>query len=118
MQETGSVNQFIKPEGSLCLEASGNAETGAQAGSLSTSARSGTQNKAAQETEGKKLQAELLFIDTRSAGLGTLSCQKRNWNLPPCKHWSPENTKWQRTVVPVCTLKNLLEAERSKNFPF
>lgn len=73
MQETGSVNQFIKPEGSLCLEGSGNAETGAQVGALSTSSLSGMQNKAAQETEEEATGRVLLFIDTRSAGLGTLN---------------------------------------------
>lgn len=74
MQETGSVNQFIKPEGSLCPEASGNAETGAQAGALSTSACSGMQNKAAQETEEE--------ATGRVASHRHQICRTRNTELP------------------------------------
>lgn len=105
MQETWSVNQFSKPEGSLCQEASGNAKTGAQVGALSTSACSEMQNQAAQETAEEATRGVLHFIDTRSAGLKTLvcrspgNCQKRRWDLCLRTGWSPENTKWQRTVV-------------------
>lgn len=85
MQETGSVNQFIKPEGSLCPEGSGNAETGAQAGALSTSARSGMHNKAAQET-GRSYRQSVAFHRHQI-------CRTRNTKLPEKELESPSLQK-------------------------
>lgn len=101
----GLWTNLLSPRGSLCQEARGNAETGAQVGALSTSACSDMHNKAAQETAEEATRGVLHFIDTRSAGLRTLvyrspgNCQKRRWDLCLCTRWSPANTKWQRTVV-------------------
>ena len=122
MQETRSVKQFIKLEGNLCRTL----EIGARVDHLSTPA-CGLQNKVAQVTVVETTRKGLLSVYTRYTGLAKLQCRslgnchKETCNLPFSTGQNPKNTEAAEVSgsdSTYSTMRNLLEAESSKNFTF